>query len=309
MDTGSNIITGRDCSIISHIGFTNMPIISLLLATVLLSNAIPLSAGNRYSDVTYPLLWSPEVIGSSTAGCILGAMELRLIGDGYQAMYPSRNRHYGHPTLIRFLEQLSRYVATTDHRLLIGDLGQPYGGPMPSGHQSHQTGLDADIWFFQPPITQILSNNEIEHLNAPSMINANEGTLNSSNWSKLYRDILKKAVLSPDVDRIFVNAIIKYVLCNSETDPSWLGKIRPWWGHDSHFHVRLACPVGSHSCQSQHPIPAGSGCETDLLNWVHDIVQTSSIPMQSHKYILNPTKGMSIACSVILSGQMPKLWR
>ena len=32
--------------------------------------------------------------------------------------------------------------------LSIGDLGQARGGPAPSGHVSHQSGLDVDIWFW-----------------------------------------------------------------------------------------------------------------------------------------------------------------
>jgi hypothetical protein len=34
--------------------------------------------------------------------------------------------------------------------LYIGDISQPRGGPMTSGHASHQIGLDADIWMLPP---------------------------------------------------------------------------------------------------------------------------------------------------------------
>jgi penicillin-insensitive murein endopeptidase len=68
------------------------------------------------------------------------------------------------------------------------------------------------------------------------------------------------------VDRIFVNAHIKRELCDmSRGDRSWLHKIRPWYHHDDHFHMRLACPGDSPDCIRQKPIPAGDGC--DDLGW------------------------------------------
>jgi penicillin-insensitive murein DD-endopeptidase len=129
--------------------------------------------------------------------------------------------------------------------------------------------------FFQPLRTQLLSNNEIEHLNAPSIININEGTVNYLNWLRLYMDILQRVALSPDVDRIFLNAIIKHALCNSEPNPSWLGENTTIWGHMHTFMYDSS----SHGCQSQCPIPVGSSCVTDLLSWVHDIMQISRTSM------------------------------
>ena len=42
----------------------------------------------------------------------------------------------------------------------------------------------------------------------------------------------------PLVQRIFVNAAIKKALCREAGDDrAWLEKVRPWWGHDYHFHV------------------------------------------------------------------------
>ena len=68
-------------------------------------------AGNGWSDVAYPLPGPPRVIGSYTSGCIAGAVTLPLLGDGYQVMRPSRNRYYGHPVLIGFVEWLGRQAA------------------------------------------------------------------------------------------------------------------------------------------------------------------------------------------------------
>jgi penicillin-insensitive murein endopeptidase len=280
-----------------------MPIIRCLaLLLPLLLGSAPALAGNAWSAVAYPLSGSPQVIGSYAAGCVAGAGALPLVGDGYQAMRPSRNRYYGHPKLIAFVERMGRETAARGGRLLIGDLAQPRGGPMPSGHRSHQSGLDVDIWFLQKPRDQVLSRADTERIEMPSMVRATEGALNASRWSPRYRDALKQAAQSPEVDRIFVNAIIKQALCQSETDRSWLNKVRPWWGHDSHFHVRLVCPRDSALCQPQKPIPPGAGCDADLANWVRDIRQAALSPKPYRRPEPPSADRLPTACNAVLNG-------
>jgi len=224
-------------------------------------------------------------------------------------MRVSRNRYHGHPALIRFVERLARYTGSQGNRLLVGDLAQPRGGPMPGGHVSHQSGLDADIWFMQLSRNRTMSAGDIEKFGAPSMVRVTEGTLETANWSPRYRDTLRQAALSPEVDRIFVNAIIKKALCDSETDRSWLRKVRPWWGHDAHFHVRLACPSGSGQCEPQKPIPPGDGCDPDLANWVRDIVQAALAPKKPSVKKPRPPSADNLpaACYAVLNNQ--PTWR
>jgi penicillin-insensitive murein endopeptidase len=278
---------------------------AMLLSLLLLASAAPARAGNGWSEVAYPLSGPPEVIGSYTAGCIAGAVALPLIGNGYQVMRPSRNRYYGHPLLVKFLERLS-WQAARGGRLLIGDLGQPRGGPMPNGHRSHQSGLDVDIWFLQQPRDRVLARAETEQIGAPSMIRAAQGALDYSLWSPRYRDALKLAAQSLEVERIFVNPIIKQALCYSETDHSWLDKIRPWWGHDDHFHVRLACPPGAWQCKPQKPSPPGDGCDADLANWVRDIVQATLSPKPHKKPEPPSAENLPTACNTVLYN--PTAW-
>jgi penicillin-insensitive murein endopeptidase len=223
-----------------------------------------------------------------------------LVGEGYQVMRVSRNRYYGHPELIRFVERLGQQAAYQGSRLLIGDLGQPRGGPAPTGHRSHQSGLDVDVWFLQQPRNRVLSRVETEQIDMPSMVRMTEGTLNQTRWSPRYRDVLKQAALSPEVDRIFVNAIIKQALCNSEIDRRWLNKVRPWWGHDAHFHVRLACPPDSGQCQPQKPFPPGDGCGPDVADWVRDIVQAARSPRPYRKPEPPSADRLPAACNFVL---------
>ncbi|MCC6136514.1 MAG: penicillin-insensitive murein endopeptidase [Candidatus Contendobacter sp.] len=279
----------------------------LPLSLLLLASALPVQAGDGWSTVAYPLAGPPEVIGSYAAGCIAGAVPLPLVGDGYQVMRPSRNRYYGHPLLIRFVERLGQQTATQGGRLLIGDLGQPRGGPTPSGHRSHQSGLDVDVWFLQQPRERTLSRADTEQIEMPSMIRATEGTLNQSRWSPGYRDALKLAAQAPEVDRIFVNGIIKQALCESETDRRWLEKVRPWWGHDAHFHVRLACPPGSGQCKPQKPLPFGDGCDPDLRNWVRDLVQAARSPKPYRKPEPPSADRLPAACDAVLYN--PTAWK
>lgn len=281
---------------------------TILLSLLSLAVALPARAGNGWSTVAYPLSGPPQVIGSHTAGCIAGAAALPLVGDGYQVMRASRNRYYGHPLLVAFVERLGRQAAARGGRLLIGDLGQPRGGPMPNGHRSHQSGLDVDVWFLQQPRERLLSRSETEEIDMPSMVRAAEGTLNPTRWSPRYRDMLKLAALSPEVDRVFVNAIIKQALCYSETDRSWLDKVRPWWGHDAHFHVRLACPPDSGQCKPQKPIPPGDGCDADLANWVRDIQQAALSPKPYRKPEPPSADALPVACSAVLNGPTAKGW-
>jgi len=276
------------------------------LSLLLWASVLSARADNGWSTVGYPLAGPPQVIGSYAAGCIAGAVALPLAGDGYQVMRPSRNRYYGHPLLVRFVQRLGRQTAAGGGRLLIGDLGQPRGGPMPNGHRSHQSGLDVDVWFLQQPRDRLLSRSEVERIEMPSMIRPAEGGLNHSRWSLRYRDALKQAALAPEVERIFVNPIIKQSLCDSETAPTWLEKVRPWWGHDAHFHVRLACPPGDGQCQPQKPFPPGSGCDADLARWVEEIVQATLSPKPYRKPEPPSADRLPAACDAVLYN--PTAW-
>ena len=275
----------------------------LVLLVLVLASAAPAWSGNGWSAVGYPLSGPPQVIGSHAAGCIAGAVALPLVGDGYQVMRPSRNRYYGHPLLVRFVERLSRQAAARGARLLIGDLGQPRGGPMPNGHRSHQSGLDVDVWFLQQPRERAPTRADAERIDMPSMIQAATGTLNYSRWSLRYRDALRAAASAPEVERIFVNPIIKQALCESETDRGWLEKIRPWWGHDAHFHVRLACPPGDYQCKPQKPFPPGDGCDFELRKWVDEIVQATLHPRPTKKAEPPSADRLPATCDAVLYNQ------
>lgn len=221
-----------------------------------------------WSRLLIPSPGPARVEGFYSAGCLAGARALPLLGPGYEVMRPKRHRYYGHPELIRFLQRLGRKAAARGVRLLIGDMAQPRGGPTNSHHISHQTGLDVDIWFQVIDHRQRLSRRVANTLTAPSVVNIAAGRLRPSHWRRLFRDVLRWAAQSSETERIFVNPVIKRALCADPRNHAWLGKLRPWWGHADHFHVRLVCPADSPDCRPQPPPPVGSGCTPDLDNWV-----------------------------------------
>jgi penicillin-insensitive murein endopeptidase len=183
----------------------------------------------------------------------------------------SRNRNWGHPDLIAFVERLGASAQAIGwDGILVGDISQPRGGPMTSGHSSHQIGLDADIWM-RPGYERELTRKEREEIGSFTVVAKDQRGVNGS-WTPQHLEILRAAASDPAVARIFVNAAIKRQLCTDAAadNRDWLRKVRPWWGHDSHFHVRLNCPAGAIDCEMQDAIPAGDGCDATLAWWMSD---------------------------------------
>lgn len=214
----------------------------------------------------------PRAYGGYAKGCVAGAVELPETGPTWQAMRLSRNRNWGHPEMLDFIKDLSRKAASQKgwNGIYVGDMAQPRGGPMLSGHRSHQIGLDADIWML-PASDLRLSRSEREKLSSISMRRA-KGAYTNANWTRAHHNILKAAAKDKRVARIFVFPGAKVQMCkDAKGDRAWLRKIRPWWGHHFHFHVRLNCPKNSAGCVNQAPPPAGDGC-ADAEKWVNGIL-------------------------------------
>jgi len=188
----------------------------------------------------------------------------------------SRNRNWGHPELVNFLERFAPLAAkaTGWHGILVGDMAQPRGGPLPFGHASHQIGLDVDIWFMPMPNHE-LSPKEREDISASNLVAADGLHVNPKTWTPSDIAFIRTAAEQPEVERIFVNAAIKKELCRVEPKghDAWMEKVRPWYGHADHIHVRLKCPADSPHCRKQEPVPAGDGCsDKDLAFWFKDSV-------------------------------------
>jgi penicillin-insensitive murein endopeptidase len=210
-----------------------------------------------------------QVVGFYAKGCLAGAAQIPYDGDAWQVMRISRNRNYGTPELISFLEKTARGLRAQNiwPGLLIGDMSQPRGGPMRTGHASHQIGLDADVWMMPMP-GRTLSREEREELSSTNVVRADRLDIDPQRWTPAHMAMLRYVARQPEVQRIFVNPAIKKAICRDATgDRSWLSKMRPMWGHDYHFHIRLACPAGEEGCVHQDPPPDGDGCDASLAWW------------------------------------------
>lgn len=224
---------------------------------------------NRWSIIRTPADGAPQAIGGYANGCQIGAQTLAQTGEGYVSIRRFRNRYYAQPVTITLVEYVGRRVAQHGRSILVGDLSQPIGGETPYGHASHQSGLDVDFWFAALAPNQQLPP-DIDEIDPQSMVDKAGGVMMGGLWRPEYRDALHAAATFPHTSRIFVNPVIKLYLCETEHDRTWLHKVRPWGGHDAHFHVRLECPPGSPACESQKPLPPGDGCTEDLRKWVFE---------------------------------------
>jgi penicillin-insensitive murein endopeptidase len=231
-----------------------------------------------------PAQFKTEAIGFYAKGCLAGAQALPINGPTWQVMRLSRNRNWGHPSLVQFIERLSEKGAKVGWPgLLIGDMSQPRGGPMLTGHASHQIGLDADIWL-RPMPNRELTRQEREEMSATMVVADSRKEVDPKVWTPAHFAIIRAGAEDPSVERIFVNAAIKKKLCEQTgADRAWLQRVRPWWQHDYHFHVRIKCPDGSPECKRQEPVPSGDGCGKELDWWFSDAVLHPKPPPEPEK--------------------------
>jgi penicillin-insensitive murein DD-endopeptidase len=260
-------------------------------------NAAKRFFGNQKSAASLPSLQARS-IGSYAKGCLAGAKALTIDGSHWQVMRINRNRNWGHPLLIDYLEKLAARVPSLNgwEGLLMGDISQPRGGPMLTGHASHQIGLDADIWLTPMPKNR-LSKDEREELAASNMVREDWMDIDPKTWTPQHLPLIKAAAQDPLVERIFVNPAIKKALCreadaDTRSDKAWLAKVRPMWGHNYHFHVRMMCPRGETVCSGQEPPSSGEGCGRELDDWL--ALQKKAMNAPKSKKPTKPKPEMSI---------------
>src|SRR5262249_27393400 len=253
-----------------------------------------LSAKQLFGEKQLPSLGKAVAIGYYPRGCLAGAVEFPANGPNWQVMRLSRNRYWGHPSLINFLEKFAPLAAkaTGWKGILVGDLSQPRGGPSPSDHASHQIGLDVDIWFMPMPDWE-LTKEERDTISAINLVSDDWKHLNPKTWTPQHVAFIKTAAQQPGVERVLVNAAIKKELCRVEEKRphAWMAKVRPWYGHHDHIHVRLRCPTDSPNCRAQQPVSVDEGLSaTDLDHGQSKKVLKRKIPTPS-----KPPKPMMLA--------------
>ena len=249
-----------------------MRVLAILIAALLAAAPAQAQlAKARFGAAAAPSAQAPEPLGGYSRGCAAGNVALPETGDSWQAMRLSRNRNWGHPELVDLIAGVGRHMNRIGWAgIYVGDMSQPRGGPMVSGHASHQIGLDADIWLY-PASRLNLSRGERERLSAVTMQRAG-GAFVNADWTRGQHELVKRAAQDPRTARIFIFAGAKVRMCADETgDRAWLRKVRPWYGHDAHMHVRMSCPRGATACEDQAAPPPGDGC-AEAQAWVNNIL-------------------------------------
>ncbi len=228
----------------------------------------PRLAKSRFAAVTGPTAAPARALGRYGLGCLAGAVELPAEGPNHSSMRLSRGRRWGHPVTLAFITDLAAAAAASGlNGILVGDMSQARGGPMLFGHSSHQVGLDVDIWFAPRPAT-VLTSEARETMPFQSVLNGDGSDVDPARFTPVVAALVRQAAADRRVARVFVHPHIKRAMCAMTwPDRSFLSRVRPWYGHDEHFHVRLACPADSPDCVPQAPPPPDDGCGDALAYW------------------------------------------
>src|SRR6266478_6985 len=169
---------------------------------MVLAQSPPDAAKVLFGREVAPTAGPAQAIGAYERGCLSGAVSLPADGPTWQAMRPSRNRAWGHPVLIAFLERLAQKLPAEAGwpGLLVGDIAQPRGGPMLTGHGSHQIGLDADLWLTPMP-NRRLSPAERDGISATDVVAGDGMDIDPTAWTPQHRLLLEAVAREPLVER------------------------------------------------------------------------------------------------------------
>jgi penicillin-insensitive murein endopeptidase len=237
--------------------------------------------------INSPFSRASESIGATSNGCILNAVALPMEGQGYQITHIDQKRFFGHADLIAMIDGAGKVVSKNYWGfILIGDLSAQKGGKILENHKSHQNGLDADILYRMPD--EKLSDEELMMPEEPDFVDTEKNRVNFNLWQNKNLEVLKYFATHDRVDRIFVNPAIKKSLCESQSgNRTWLSKLRPWWGHSEHFHVRLKCPEDSKNCLAQVPVSKSDDCNENLDWWLNENISPSK-PDDATQKVIQP---------------------
>jgi penicillin-insensitive murein endopeptidase len=230
----------------------------LFLALVLPSTpAAAYTLYNPWALIKTPAGSDSQSIGRPNFGCLRGARKLE-DGEGYNVMRTGRHRNYGHPALLNLIQKLAwNFKVNENKSIFVGDIAQPRGGPTMSAHNSHQTGLDADVWYQYESGQYRPTARDRATLSSRSIAKSDR-TL-SALWDSSIENLLISAAMSEDVSLVIVHPAVKKYFCENYSGAEWTKKLWPDWRHGEHFHVRINCPPGNTQC-IQKPVSEYNWC-------------------------------------------------
>ena len=279
--------------------------VATLASPAFAQEAVP--AKQLFGKQNLPSRQPTQSLGFYAKGCLAGGIAIPVDGPAWQVIHLSRNRRWGNPEMIALIERLAREAKAEDgwNGLMIGDISQPRGGPMLSGHASHQIGLDADIWLTPMP-SHTMSYDEREVVPEASVLRRDMISVDSRKWTKAHERLIVRAASYPRVERVFMHPAIKKKMCDTlkGDDRALLYKMRPIYGHHYHFHIRMKCPAGSVNCEDQVDPGPDSGCGKQLTEWLNRVKPRPVVKSDKPKKAVKPKhlmlSSLPDACAVVL---------
>ena len=197
--------------------------------------------------------------GPYSRGCFTNGDSLPESGPGFFSIQRQRDTFHGHPDTVNFVKSLGQKAEQEKLGVVrVGNIAQKNGGPLYEHSVSHQSGLDVDIGY-------VFSKKKSGEVLVDVL--KKDRSINTKLFTKESERLIQLTAQDKKVQRILVNPIIKKKMCETYPDQKWLRKLRPWWKHTDHMHVRLHCPKDSPECVKQSPVPAGTGCSGDQFEW------------------------------------------
>lgn len=211
----------------------------------------PRELPERYKKAPWSLM--SLSVGHPNAGWQVRAKRLR--NTRYLKVRPrSADRSYAHPALVLMLQRSAQDIGkmAPGAVMFVGDLSFEKGGPI-SGHNSHQSGRDADLAFY-------MKNEQGKRVPAPRFV-AFDGNGNATDGSGyVFDDELNWLLVQSwardtraGLSHIFISRPLRLRLIRfAQRHPHFRKYLpqaqallkQPERGepHDDHFHVRITCP-------------------------------------------------------------------
>jgi penicillin-insensitive murein endopeptidase len=207
----------------------------------------PISSGSG-------LNYTGQAIGKPTKGRLVNGVDVyeytqKNLNPGFRILYPEKKTSFGTSGMLAMLVDMGKYVKKSfDGYILTVNTITTKNGGLQKGHQSHQTGIDADIAY-------LFSKEDLQAKFTAAVVSGRprQEWMVQEQWQ-----MFKYLVKTGNIDRIFVDTAVKKTLCeysskagelrdqqNSDAFQT-LRRLSPEKSHINHFHMRLRQDCPSH---------------------------------------------------------------
>ena len=162
-------------------------------------------------------------------------------------------------------------------------MAQARGGPMLTGHTSHQLGLDADIWLTPMPDRE-LTRQEREEMSATDMVRRRQARHRSVGLDAGACRAHPRRGAEPAIERILVNPAIKKALCReADRRPRLVAQGASVVGAQLSHASAHRLPGRQSGMQAAGSDAGTEGCGADLDYWFRDAILNPPPPKEPPK--------------------------